>query len=132
MKRKVVSLWEDDAWEFLVAFLGATGGVTLLIKPTVPNSISNTLPDWIVTAWAVQLIVGCTLVAIGLVSRKFRIEVPGLAMLAPASLVYMVVVVYVAGIKGFLAAMPYLLFSLACVGRIRKLFKLGKIVRAGQ
>ena len=97
----------------LIALLIVISGLTLVLTGgrTAPQSVERALPRILVLAWAVSLLLGGTLAGGGLLlrgplgrSRALAIERAGNTLLAPAAVVYGVVLLQEGGAQAAVAA----------------------------
>lgn len=113
---------------FLLA-LCLTAGIGQVASSGEPASVESSVPPPIATLWGVVLIVGAVVTLTGIFWRgtstdALMVEATGRVMFAPPALAYAIAIVAVApGFSGWLAAAPFVGFSLSCVWRI------GQVIR---
>lgn len=120
--------------ESMVLFIATQGVLVAAVHFAglgTPGSITRTLPPWLVSAWATQVLVGCSAVIVGLIWRYPRLEVMGLRLMAPCQLIYSGAIIDAAGWGGLAASLPQLLFALACAGRALWLTEYMRALREG-
>lgn len=106
---------------FMLAACVLSGIAGLLESKTWSTSITNTLPAWQVVAWYSGILV-CGAVSFGgAVTRgvtSLLVERFGLSMLAGWTLLYSVVVIMQAGVRGLFVALLVAAFAAASVARV--------------
>lgn len=108
-----------EPFELFLAGIAVLNGVPLLLSDRVrAASIEALLPEWLVVAWGLELLLGGLLTAGGLLGRKPDVERVGLLLLGPAALVYGLAISLVVGLNGGAVASGITTaFGLACLLR---------------
>lgn len=107
----------ENNWEGLITLLGIPAGISIVFGGRKPRSISETLPNIVATGWGVAMLVGCSLIVVGLVRRapSRAIERAGCQLFGAASFSFGTVVFFTSWPYGFLAASTYFGCALACL-----------------
>jgi hypothetical protein len=106
--------------ESLVLFIAAQGVLVAVIHFAglgTPTRMAMLLPPWLVELWHAQVLVGCTLVLVGVLHSYPRMEGAGLRLMAPCQIVYAIAILVAVGWAGAGSALPQVLFGVACLGR---------------
>jgi hypothetical protein len=98
-----------------------SGVAGLLESKTWSTAVTNTLPEWQVVAWYTGLLACGAVSFAGAVARgvtSLLVERFGLSMLGGWTLLYSVVVVMQAGVRGLFVALLVAAFAAASVARV--------------
>lgn len=121
-----------NPWEAFISGLGLLGGLGILLGPSRPRSVEESLPHTVVLMWAISLLAGCLLVFYGLVRQHILPERIGLQLLCSSSLTYAVVAMFALGVAGTITIFPYLGFagaSLVQLWLLKKGFRMSRALR---
>lgn len=108
----------EHPFEMLIAGLCVVTGPSLLLRgPTAtPDTLDDTLPRWLVSGWALAIIMAGTLIILGKLYSLF-LERSGMAFFAAGALVYGMTILTQLSPSGVFAGVTYLFFAVAAAIR---------------
>ena len=112
-------LSDAHPFEVFIPFLCVLAGIPLLFSGPAPGTIEESLPEFLVTLWGIELALGgaLTLTGIGVGSRPM--EKFGLSLLAAASTVYALVLLATSWPVAIVSAAIVAGFGITCIAVIR-------------
>lgn len=117
LAKRIPAVVLEQPWAIFVKTLCIISGLSTFVGPA-PGTIEATLPQAVVSAWSITLVVGAGCALYGLLQPRHReVELLGLVWLGTASLVYAVTIATRFGTGGAVPCAIVLAFSLAALVR---------------
>ena len=112
-------LSDAHPFEVFIPFLCVLAGVPLLFSGPAPGTIEESLPEFLVTLWGIELALGGALTLTGLGVGSRPMEKFGLSLLAAAAIVYALVLLATSWPVAIVSAAIVAGFGITCVAVIR-------------
>lgn len=123
-ERRLVYL-ERHTFELLIAVLSVIAATSFLVDPETlrQTAVGRELAGWDVIWNSAYGLAGLAII-VGLAWPKPRVEAAGLILLATSVAINLIAIWQVVGSVGAAAIATYLAVVLACIGRVRQMFRM--------
>jgi len=107
----------QQPFELLLAFMCCLSGTTYVLGNVPAAAIDRNLPNVLIRAWGLSLMLGGFLVIFGIARTQPILQRAGYSLLAPTSIVYAILLIVYVGLPSVFSVLIIIGFASACLIR---------------